>query len=44
MVVNLELNKYLDSRGQKKLKFQKGFEFKDPYGIEDRLLMVEQTK
>jgi nitrite reductase (cytochrome c-552) len=44
MVVNLELNKYLDSRGEKKLKFQKGFEFKDPYGIEDRLLMVEQTK
>ncbi|MHB1011807.1 MAG: ammonia-forming cytochrome c nitrite reductase subunit c552 [Desulfobacteria bacterium] len=44
MVVNLELNKYVDSRGEKKLKFQKGFEFKDPYGIEDRLLMVEHTK
>jgi len=44
MVVNLDLNKYLDSRGEKKLKFQKGFEFKDPYGIEERLLMVEQTK
>lgn len=44
MVVNLELNKYLDARGQKKLNFQKGVEFKDPYGIEERLLMVEQTK
>ncbi len=44
MVVNLELNKYLDNRGEKKLKFAKGLEFKDPYGIEDRLLMVEHTK
>lgn len=44
MVVNLELNKYLDSRGEKKLKFQKGLEIKDPYGITERLLMVEQTK
>jgi nitrite reductase (cytochrome c-552) len=44
MVVNLELNKYLDSRGEKKLKFQKDVEFKDPYGVEERLLMVEQTK
>ena len=44
MVVNLELNKYLDNRGQKKLNFQKGVEIKDPYGIEERLLMVEQTK
>lgn len=44
MVVNLELNKYLDSRGEKKLKFQKDVEFKDPYGIEDRLLMVQQAK
>ncbi len=44
MVVNLELNKYLDSRGEKKLKFQKGLEIKDPYGTTERLLMVEQTK
>jgi nitrite reductase (cytochrome c-552) len=44
IVVNLELNKYLDSRGEKKLKFQKDVEFKDPYGVEERLLMVEQTK
>ncbi len=44
MVVNLELNKYLDARGQKKLNFQKGVEIKDPYGIEERLLMVEQAK
>jgi nitrite reductase (cytochrome c-552) len=44
MVVNLDLNKYLDNRGQKKLNFHKGIEIRDPYGIEDRLLMVEQTK
>jgi nitrite reductase (cytochrome c-552) len=44
MKVNLELNKYLDARGQKKLNFQREVEIKDPYGIEDRLLMVEQTK
>ena len=44
MIVNLDLNKYLDNRGQKKLNFQKGIEIKDPYDIENRLLMVEQTK
>ncbi len=44
IVVNLELNKYLDERGQKKLKFQKAVEFKDPFGVEDRLLMVEHSK
>jgi nitrite reductase (cytochrome c-552) len=44
MVVNLELNKYLDARGQKKLNFQKEVEIKDPYGIEEKLLMVEQAK
>jgi len=44
MVVNLELNKYLDARGEKKLKFQKEVEIKDPYGIDDKLRMVEHTK
>jgi nitrite reductase (cytochrome c-552) len=44
MVVNLDLNKYLEGRGEKKLKFQKAVEIKDPYGVEERLLMVEQTK
>jgi len=44
MVVNLELDKYLDSRGEKKLKFQKDVEIKDPYGNTEKLLMVEHTK
>ncbi len=35
--VDLELEKYLNGRGQKKLAFQKKMEFKDPYGIQDRL-------
>lgn len=42
--VNLELNKYLDERGKKKLKFNAKFEIKDPYGIQEKLLMVEHTK
>ncbi len=42
--VNLELNKYLDERGKKKLKFDPKFEIKDPYGIQEKLLMVEHTK
>ena len=44
MVVNLDLNKYLDERGKKKLKFEKNVEFKDPFGVQERLLMVEQSK
>jgi nitrite reductase (cytochrome c-552) len=44
MVVNLDLNKYLDERGKKKLTFQKEAEFKDPFGVQERLLMVEQSK
>ena len=44
MVVNLELNKYLDERGKKKLKFQKDVEIKDPFGVQERLLMVEHSK
>ncbi|HEY3307233.1 MAG TPA: ammonia-forming cytochrome c nitrite reductase subunit c552 [Desulfuromonadaceae bacterium] len=32
--VDLELNKYLDSRGQKKLKFKPEQEFKDPTGVQ----------
>jgi nitrite reductase (cytochrome c-552) len=44
MVVNLDLNKYLDERGKKKLQFQKAVEFKDPFGVQERLLMVEQSK
>lgn len=32
--VDLELNKYLDNRGQKKLKFRPEQEFKDPTGVQ----------
>ena len=32
--VDLELSKYLDSRGQKKLKFKPEQEFKDPTGVQ----------
>jgi len=44
MVVNLELNKYLDGRGRKKLGFQKTVEFKDPFGVQEKLLAVRQPK
>jgi len=44
MVVNLELDKYLDGRGKKKLAFQKAVEFKDPFGVQEKLLTVQQTK
>jgi nitrite reductase (cytochrome c-552) len=43
-MVNLELNKYLDERGKKKLKFSPDVEFKDPFGVQDKLLTVKQTK
>jgi nitrite reductase (cytochrome c-552) len=32
--VDLELNKYLDARGQKKLMFNPAYEFKDPTGVQ----------
>jgi nitrite reductase (cytochrome c-552) len=41
MTVNLELDKYLDERGKKKLTRQEGVEFKDPFGVEDKLTNVE---
>jgi nitrite reductase (cytochrome c-552) len=44
MVVDLELNKYLDGRGDKKLNFQKEVEFKDPFGNQDRFMMITHTK
>jgi nitrite reductase (cytochrome c-552) len=34
--VDLELKKYLDDRGEKKLKFDPALEFKDPMGIQER--------
>jgi len=33
--VNLELMKYVDQRGEKKLKFNPALEFKDPMGLQD---------
>ena len=36
LTVNLELNKYIDQRGEKKLKFDPKVEIKDPYGVQVR--------
>jgi nitrite reductase (cytochrome c-552) len=35
--VDLELDKYLNARGQKKLGFQKASEIKDPFGIQEKM-------
>jgi nitrite reductase (cytochrome c-552) len=37
VTVNLELEKYLDGRGKKKLAFNKKMELKDPYKVQDRM-------
>ena len=34
--VDLEIMKYVDQRGEKKLKFNPSVEFKDPMGVQDR--------
>jgi len=34
--VDLELKKYLEDRGEKKLKFKPSMEIKDPFGVQDR--------
>ncbi|RPH51382.1 MAG: ammonia-forming cytochrome c nitrite reductase subunit c552 [Desulfobacteraceae bacterium] len=34
--VDLELMKYLDQRGEKKIRFNPSLEFKDPMGLQDR--------
>ncbi|NDY57212.1 ammonia-forming cytochrome c nitrite reductase subunit c552 [Desulfovibrio sulfodismutans] len=36
LVIDLELLKYLEDRGDKKLKFNPAIEFKDPSGVQDR--------
>lgn len=41
--VDLELTKYLDERGKKKLRFQKDVEFKDPFGVQDKFIKVEES-
>jgi nitrite reductase (cytochrome c-552) len=35
--VNMELSKYLNDRGAKKLPFKADLEFKDPFGLQDQL-------
>jgi nitrite reductase (cytochrome c-552) len=37
VTVNLELEKYLDGRGKKKLAFNKKMELKDPFKVQDRM-------
>jgi len=37
-VINLELSKYVNNRGKKKLRFKPEQELKDPFGIEDLLI------
>jgi nitrite reductase (cytochrome c-552) len=34
--VDLEMNKYIESRGEKKLKFNPAMEIKDPFGVQER--------
>ena len=36
MIVDLELNKYLNNRGKKKLMFDRKVEIKDPFGVQER--------
>jgi nitrite reductase (cytochrome c-552) len=35
VIVNLELDKYLNNRGKRKLMFNKKMEIKDPFGVQD---------
>ena len=44
MVVNLELNKYLDKRGKNKLRYNPDVIIQDPFGTEEKLLTITQTK
>jgi nitrite reductase (cytochrome c-552) len=44
LVVDLELRKYLDDRGKKKLNFDPKVVIKDPYGVQDKLLTVSLGK
>lgn len=39
--INLEIAKYTNNRGVKKLKFRPEFEFKDPFGIQEMLTPVK---
>lgn len=42
MEVNLELEKYLDNRGAKKLMRQASVELKDPFAVQERLIPVPE--
>lgn len=44
MIVDLEIHKYLDERGKKKLGFQKDVEIEDPYGVQKKLTSVTLHK
>ena len=43
VVINLELRKYLNKRGSKKLMFEPEQELKDPYGIQKEFV-IEKAK
>lgn len=34
--VDLELAKYMEGRGEKKIKWDRAVEFKDPFGLQDQ--------
>ncbi|MFO7686499.1 MAG: hypothetical protein R6V60_10405 [Desulfobacterales bacterium] len=36
LTVDLEIMKYVDQRGEKKLRFDPALEFKDPYGLQEK--------
>jgi nitrite reductase (cytochrome c-552) len=40
LTVDLELDKYLEGRGKKKLKFNRDEEIKDPYKIQEKMVKV----
>ncbi|OGQ96974.1 MAG: cytochrome C nitrite reductase [Deltaproteobacteria bacterium RIFOXYD12_FULL_57_12] len=44
MVVDLELDNYLNERGKKKLMTQPGVEIADPFGVEAKLRQVQPAK
>jgi nitrite reductase (cytochrome c-552) len=44
LIVNLELNRYVDQRGKNKLKYDPQVVIHDPFGIEEKLLSVKQAK
>ncbi|MEW6221146.1 MAG: ammonia-forming cytochrome c nitrite reductase subunit c552 [Thermodesulfobacteriota bacterium] len=43
VVVNLELEKYLEGRGDKKLPFRPNLQIPDPFGVQERLITVQLT-